>query len=94
MATFKITEASTATPVVDITITLMGIIGEEVVTAMAVIITEAVVMAEVIIEAITIITTSITLMMMVIRWNNMDHHAHFAVVLIILLNTILKESMT
>ena len=86
MANFIITEANTTPPMVDITITLMGIIGEEVVTAMAVIITEAVVMAEVIVRAITIITTNIMLMMMAIRWNSMDHHVHFAVVLITLLN--------
>ena len=46
MANFNITEASTTPPMVDIIITLMGIIEEEVVTAMAIIITEAVVMVE------------------------------------------------
>ena len=94
VANFNITEASTTPSVVDIIITLMGIIGEEVVAAMAVIITEAVVRAEIIIGAITIITTNIMLMMMAIRWNSMDHHAHFAVVLTTPLNIILKESMT
>ena len=63
----------------------MGITGEKVVAAVAAIITEAVVTAEVITEAKTIITTNITLMMMAIGWNNIDHHVHFAVVLITLL---------
>ena len=43
MANFKTTEASTITPTLDIIITLTGIIGDEVVTAVAVIITEAMV---------------------------------------------------
>ena len=73
-ANFKTTEASTTTPVVDITITLVGIIGEEVLTAVAVIIAEAVVMEKVIIKAITFITTNIMLMTMAINgkiWTTM-----------------------
>ena len=94
MANFKTIKATIITPIKDITITIAGIIGEEVGTAMAAIITEAMVMTEVIIKAITIITINIMLMTMAIRWNNMTHHVHFAVVLITLLNTVLKESMT
>ena len=70
MANFKTIEASIITPMKDITITIKGIIREEVVAAAAARITEGMVTAEVIIEAITIITTNITLMMMAIRWNN------------------------
>ena len=50
-------------------------------------ISDPMVLAEPIIEAIIITNTiNITHMMMDHRLNNMAHHAHFAVVLIILLN--------
>ena len=53
------------------------------------------VVGEAIIEAIVITNTiNITHMMMDHRLNNMAHRAHFAVVLIILLNIALKEKMT
>ena len=79
-----------------ITITIITvIIKAEVDVAMVVIITEITAMDKVVIEAITITnTTSITHMMMVHRLSNMAYHAHFAVVLITLPNTALKESMT
>ena len=83
-------------PMEAITITIVAvIIKAEVDMAMVVIITEVAAMDEVVIKAITITnTTSITHMMMVHRLSNMAHHAHFAVVLITLPNTVLKESMT
>ena len=60
-----------------------------------VIIAEVVAMGEAVIEAITITnTTNITHMMIIHRLSNMAHHAHFAVALITLPNTVLKESMT
>ena len=62
--------------------------------AMEVTITDLTVTDETIIEAITIINTNnITHMMMPHRWNNMVHHVHSVEVLIILLNTVLKENM-
>ena len=73
----------------------MAIIEAEVVVAMAETISDPAVAGEVIIETIIITnTTNITHMMMEHRLNNMAHHAHFAVVLIILLNISLKENMT
>ena len=79
-----------------ITITIIPVIIEAAVdVAVVVMITEVVAMDEVVIKAITITnTTSITHMMMVHRLSNMTHHVHFAVVLITLPNTVLKESMT
>ena len=60
-----------------------------------VIITEVMAADKAVIEAITITnTTNITHMMIVHRLSNMAHHAHFAVALITLPNTVLKESMT
>ena len=61
--------------------------------AMVVIITK--VMVKAVIKAITITsTTNITHIMMAHRWSNMAHHMHFVVVLITLLSTVLRESMT
>ena len=58
-------------------------------------ISDPVVMREAVIEAIIIINTiNITHMMKDHRSNNMAHHMHFVVVLIILLNIALKENMT
>ena len=94
MANFNIIEVNTIPPVVDTVITLVTIIGEEVVAATAVIIKETMVMVEVIIGAITIITTNIMLMTMAFRWNSMDHHVHFVVISTTLLNIVLKESTT
>ena len=65
----------------------MAIIEAEVVMAMAETISDPAVMGEAIIKAIIITNTiNITHMMMDHRLNNMAHRAHFAVVLIILLN--------
>ena len=67
----------------------------EVDVAMVVIITEVVTADETVNKAITITNTiNIIHMMMVQRLSNMAYHAHFAVVLITLPNTVLKESMT
>ena len=71
------------------------IIKVEIDVAMVAIITEVMAAVEEVIEAIKIIsTTNITHMMMAHRWSNMAHHVHFVVVLITLLNTVLRESMT
>ena len=75
-----------------IIITVMAIIEAEVVMAILETISDLVVTEEAIIEAIII--TNITCMMMDHRLNNMAYHAHFVVVLIILLNIALKENMT
>ena len=73
----------------------MAIIKAEVVMAVAETISDSAVMGEAIIKAIIIPNTiNITHMMMDHRLNNMAHHVHFAVVLIILLNIALKENMT
>ena len=78
-----------------IIIITMVIIEAEVVVAMAETILDPAVMGEAITEAIIITNTiNITHMMVDHRLNNMAHHAHFAVVLIILLNIALKENMT
>ena len=90
-ANFRAIEPNTITPMVDIIITPVVIIGEEEVTAAAIHNTKVVAMAEVLIEVITVAITNITLMMIVIRWNNMGHHVHFAVVLITLQNIALRE---
>ena len=73
----------------------MATIKAEVVMPMVEIITDLAVMEEAIIEA-KIITNTIntTCMMMDLRLNNMSHHAHFVVVLIILLNIAFKGNMT
>ena len=73
----------------------MAIIKAEVVMAMVETISNPAVTGEAIIKAIIITNTiNITHMMKDHRSNNMAHHAHFAVVLIILLNIALKENMT
>ena len=73
----------------------MAIIETGVVMTMVETISDLTVTEEAIIEAIIITNTiNITCMMMDHRLNNMAHHAHFAVVLIILLNIVLKENMT
>ena len=72
-------------PMEAITITIIVVIIEAEVT----------VEDQAVIEAITITNTiNFTHMMMVHRWSNMAHHAHFVEVLIIFPNTVLKESMT
>ena len=73
----------------------MAITEAEVVVAMEETISDPTVMGEAIIEAIIITNAiNITHMMMDYRLNNMAHHLHFAVVLIIILNIALKENMT
>ena len=78
-----------------IIITTMVIIEAEVVMAMVESISDPMVMGEAIIETIIITNTiNIIHMLMDHRLNNKAHHAHFAVVLITLLNIALKENMT
>ena len=78
-----------------IIIIIMAIIKAEVVVAMVKTITDLMVMEGAIIEAIIITNTiNITRMMMDHSLNNMAHHVHFAVVLIILLNIASKGNMT
>ena len=73
----------------------MAIIKAEVVVAMVETISDPTVMGEAIIEAIIITNAiNITHMMMDHRLNDIAHHVHFVVVLIILLNIALKENMT
>ena len=92
-ANTKVTVDNLIPPMEVIIITIMVIIEAEVTVVET--ITDLTVMEEAIIEAIIITNTiSITCMMMDHRLNNMAHHAHFAVVSIILLNTALKENMT
>ena len=83
-------------PVEAITIIIITVIIKvEVDVTMVVIITEVTAMVKAVIEAITITsTTNITHMMMAYRWSNMAHRVHFMVVLITLLSTVLRESMT
>ena len=82
-------------PTEAIIVITMAIIEVEVVMTMADIISDPMVMGEAIIEGIIITNTiNITHMMKDHRSNNMAHHAHFMVVLIILLNIALKENMT
>ena len=84
-ANIRITTDNSTLPMEAITITIIVVIIEAEVT----------VEDEAVIEAITITNTiNFTHMMMVHRWSNMAHHAHFVVVLIIFPNTVLKESMT
>ena len=67
----------------------MTIIKVEVAVAMEEIIVDHTVVEEAITKAITIINIiNITCFMMDLRSNNMVHHAHFAVVSIILLNIV------
>ena len=78
-----------------IIITIIAIIEAEVVVAMVETNLDLAVVEEAIIEAIIITNTiNITYTMMDHRLNNMAHHAHFTVVLIILLKTALKGNMT
>ena len=94
-ANTKFTVANLIPPAEAIIITIMAIIEAEVVMAMVETITDLAVMKEAIIEAIIITNTiNITYMMMDHRLNNMAHHAHFAVVLIILIKIALKGNMT
>ena len=72
----------------------MAIIEAEVVMAMVETISDPGVMGEAIIKAIIITNTINIIHMMDHRLNNMAHHAHFVVVLIILLIIALKENMT
>ena len=73
----------------------IAIINAEVVVAMVKTISDFGIMREAIIEAIIITNTiNITHMMKDQRSNNVAHHAHFVVVLIILLNIVLKENVT
>ena len=82
-------------PAEAIIITIMAIIKAEVTVAMVETIIDFTVMEEAIIEAIiTTNTINITHMIMDHSLNNMAHHGHFTVVLIILLNIALRESMT
>ena len=94
-ANTKATMDNLIPPTEAIIIITMAIVEAEVVEAMAETISDPLVMAEAIIKAIIIANTiNITHMMKDYRSNNMAHHAHFVVVLIILLNIVLKENMT
>ena len=94
-ANTKITTDNLTPPVEAITLTIITIsIEAEVDVAMVVIITEVAATEKAVSKAITITnTTNITHMMIVHRLSNMAHHVHFAVALITLPNTVLKESM-
>ena len=83
-------------PLMEATIIItMAITKTEVVVAVVEAISDPTVAGEAIIKAIIITnTTNITHMMIDHRLDNMAHHAHFAVVLIICLNIALKENMT
>ena len=88
----KATADNLIPPIIIIT---MAIIKAKVVMAMAETISDPAVMGETIIKAIIITNTiNITHMLQDDRLNNMAHHVHFVVVLIILLNIALKENMT
>ena len=92
----KATVGNITIPMEAITIIIITVIIKvEIDVAMVAIITEVMAAVKEVIEAITIIsTTNITHMMMAHRWSNMAHHVHFVVVLITLLSTVLRESMT
>ena len=94
-ANSKATTDNLIPPMEAIIIITMAIIKAEGVVAVAETISDPTVMGEATIEAI-IITNTINIAHMMIdhRLNNMAHHAHFVVVLIILLNIALKENMT
>ena len=89
----RVTMDNLIPPVEAIIITIMAIIEAEVAMAMVETITDLMVMEEAIIKAITK-TINITHMMMDHSLNNMAHHVHFVVVLIILLSITLRENMT
>ena len=94
-ANTKATVDNLIPPMEAIIIITMAIIETEVVMSMAETISDTMVMVEAIIEAAIITNTiNITHMLKNHRLNNMAHHVHFAVVLIILLNIALKENMT
>ena len=94
-ANTKATADNFIPPTEAIIIITMAIIEEEVVMAVAETISDPAVMGEAIIKAIIITNTiNITHMMKDHRSNNMAHHVHFAVVLIILLNIALRENLT
>ena len=91
----KVTTNNLILPAEAIIIIIMVIIKVEVAVAMVETITDLAVEEEAIIEAIIITNTiNITCMMMDHSLNNMDHHAHFAVVSIIPLNIVLRENKT
>ena len=94
-ANTKATADNLIPPMVAIIIIIMAIIKVEVAVAMVKTIIDHAVMEEAITEAITIINTiNITHTIMDSSSNNMVHHALFTVVSIILLNIVLRESMT
>ena len=93
-ANTKATTDNLIPPTEAIIIITMAIIEAEVVVAMVGTISDPVVTGEAIIKTIIVTNTiNITHMMMDHRLNNMAHHAHFAVVLIILINIALEEKM-
>ena len=94
-ANTKATANNLIPPVEAIIIITMAITEAEVVVAMVETISDPTIMGEAIIKAIIITNfINITHIMKDHRSNNMAQHAHFAVVLIILLNIALKENMT
>ena len=94
-ANTKVTADNLIPPAEAIIITIMAIIEVEVAVAMVETITDLAVAEEAIIKAIiTTNTINITRMMMDHSSNSMVHHAHFAVVSIILLNIVSRENMT
>ena len=94
-ANTKATADNLIPPMEAIILITVAIIEKEVVVAMVETISDLAVVGEAIIEAKIITNTiNITHMIRVHRSNNMAHRAHFAVVLIILLNIALKENMT
>ena len=94
-ANTKATADNLIPPMEAIILITMAIIETEVVVVMVETILDLAIVGEAIIEAIIITNTiNITHMLSVHRSNNMAHHVHFAMVLIILLNIALKENMT
>ena len=94
-ANIKITMDNLIPAIEAIILTIMAIIKAGVVVAVVETISDLMVMEEAIIETIIISNTiNITCIMMNHTLNNMAHHVHFTVVLIILLNIVLKGNMT
>ena len=94
-ANTKVTVDKFIPPSEAIIINIMAIIEVEVAVAMVETITDLMVTEEAIIKAIIITNTiNITCMMMDHSSNKLVHHAPFVVVSIILLNIVLRESMT
>ena len=94
-ANFKVAAGSLFLLMVAITIITMAIMEVEVAVAMVVTFTGHMAAEEAITEAITIINIiNIMRMMMELSLNNIVHHMLFVEVLIILLNTVLRENMT